>query len=222
MRMSLCKSTVTSHSPMMCIFPRTFMTLCNGLRPVKDSLTVPLYCQADLRLAQTFSLESSTDWIKCYNQFQVLLTSTSSVFLVCDLIFFPFDEWRRVIPPPLPLLIAVLVRNTHAPPLSLSHSYKNLLCSLVCWLTQGQTPTLRLQKCTFSQACMQITYFNAHWMHHGVQKTFISLFISIISHNYTSVLSGSVQLKSKCLLLALTCISHSRRGGWVRNGGFHE
>lgn len=37
------------------------MTLCNGLWPVKDSLTVPLYCQADLRLAQIFPLESSMD-----------------------------------------------------------------------------------------------------------------------------------------------------------------
>lgn len=47
------------------------MTLRNGLRPVKDSLTVPLYCQADLRLAPIFSLESSTDSIKCYDRFRV-------------------------------------------------------------------------------------------------------------------------------------------------------
>lgn len=45
------------------------MTLRNGLRPVKDSLTVPLYCRADLRLAQTLSPESSTVSIKCYDQF---------------------------------------------------------------------------------------------------------------------------------------------------------
>lgn len=64
------ESTVTSPtSAMMCIFPGTFMTLRNGLRPVKDSLTVPLYCRADLRLAQTLSLESSTVSIKCYDWF---------------------------------------------------------------------------------------------------------------------------------------------------------
>lgn len=50
-----------------CIFLRTFMALYNGLWPVKDSLTVPLYCQAVLNLAQIFSLKSSTFSIKWYH-----------------------------------------------------------------------------------------------------------------------------------------------------------
>lgn len=50
-----------------CIFLRTFMALYNGLWPVKDSLTVPLYCQAVLNLAQIFSLKSSTFSNKWYH-----------------------------------------------------------------------------------------------------------------------------------------------------------
>lgn len=58
-----------------CIFQRTFMTRRNGLWPVKDSLTVPLYCQAVLHLAQIFSLEKSTFSIKWYYQFEVLAST---------------------------------------------------------------------------------------------------------------------------------------------------
>lgn len=51
-------SAAPSRSAEMCILPGTFMTVGNGLWSVKDSLTVPLYCRADLHLAQTASSES--------------------------------------------------------------------------------------------------------------------------------------------------------------------
>lgn len=54
------------------------MTLHNGLRPVKDSLNVPLYCQEDLRLAQIFSFESRTVSIKHNGRFRL------AVFFVSD------------------------------------------------------------------------------------------------------------------------------------------
>lgn len=110
MRMSLCESTVTSHSVMMCIFPRTFMTLRNGLWPVKDSLTVPLYCQADLRLAQIVSLESSTVSIKCYDQFRV--PPNLNILSILHLLLYFFHIWWVIeIPPPLRWLIIVSIWN---------------------------------------------------------------------------------------------------------------
>lgn len=83
----------------------------------------------------------------------------------------------------------------------------------------------RLQKSTFANTYTQKLYTIAHVHHKNlihtpwVQRPFISLFISIISRNYRSVLSGSVELESECLLLARSYISHSRRGE-VRNGRF--
>lgn len=65
------------------------MTVGNGLWSVKDSLTVPLYCRADLHLAQAGSLESSTVSIKCSCQ---VLNSTCSDCFIGDLISFTFDQ----------------------------------------------------------------------------------------------------------------------------------
>lgn len=65
------------------------MTVGNGLWSVKDSLTVPLYCRADLHLAQAGSLESSTVSIKCSCQ---VLKSTCSDCFIGDLISFTFDQ----------------------------------------------------------------------------------------------------------------------------------
>lgn len=67
------------------------MTLRNGLWPVKDSLTVPLYCQADLRLAQIFSFESSTVSIKCYGQFRV--PPKVGMFSILHLWLYFFHIW---------------------------------------------------------------------------------------------------------------------------------
>lgn len=50
---------ITSHSAALCIFPRTFMTLRNGLRPVKDSLTVGL-------LLPSRSGTDTSSWERCY------------------------------------------------------------------------------------------------------------------------------------------------------------
>lgn len=46
------------------------MTYHNGLWPSKDSLTVPLYCQADLALI--VSLEKSTILSKCFLTFSII------------------------------------------------------------------------------------------------------------------------------------------------------
>lgn len=77
-------SVVPSRSAEMCILPRTFTTVGNGLWSVKDSLTVPLYCRADLHLARTGSFESSVVSIKSDCQ---VLSSTCS-----DFISFTFDK----------------------------------------------------------------------------------------------------------------------------------
>lgn len=82
-------SVVASCSAEMCMLPRTFMTVGNGLWSVKDSLTVPLYCQADLHLAHTGSFESSTVSIKC--SCQVLNCACSDCFNG-DLISFTFHQ----------------------------------------------------------------------------------------------------------------------------------
>lgn len=82
-------SVVPFCSAEMCILPRTFTTVGNGLWSVKDSLTVPLYCRADLHLARTDSFESSTVSIKSYCQ---VLESTCSDCFNSDLISFTFDQ----------------------------------------------------------------------------------------------------------------------------------
>lgn len=65
------------------------MTVGNGSRSVKDSPTVPLYCRADLHLAQAASLESSTVSIKCRRQAP---GSTCSHRFIGDSISFTFDQ----------------------------------------------------------------------------------------------------------------------------------
>lgn len=57
------------------------MTLRNGLRLVKDSLNVPLYCQEDLRLAPIFSVESRTVSVEHDGRFERRLNSTCSSFV---------------------------------------------------------------------------------------------------------------------------------------------
>lgn len=83
-----CLSVVASCSAETSTLPRTFMSVGNGLWRVKDSLTVPLYCRADLHLAQAASLESSTLSIKCSRQ---VLSSTSSDCFSGGFISFTFD-----------------------------------------------------------------------------------------------------------------------------------
>lgn len=82
-------SVVPSRSAEMCILLRTFTTVGNGLWSVKDSLTVPLYCRADLHLAWTWSFKSSTVSIKSDCQ---VLNSTCSDRFNDDLISFTFDK----------------------------------------------------------------------------------------------------------------------------------
>lgn len=124
-----------------------------------------------------------------------------------------------------------MVPNPHHITQNLSHSNKDLVYSFARSL-KGKHPLCSEQKCTFSHACMHAckycTFMHVYiikkhiyiYIHTLTQRPFISLFISIISHNYNSVLSGSSELESKCLVLARSYISHSRTGGGgVRNGG---
>lgn len=187
------ESTVTSPtSAMMCIFPGTFMTLRNGLRPVKDSLTVPLYCRADLRLAQTLSLESSTVSIKCYDRFfecllNIVKYSPSVLETAVVLCFFTDNR------PSMEQYLSCIDFKQNR-----SSSQHHITPSVLSFSSLVQ------RYCEF--ICVKLTHLHAEGT-----RLFISLFISIISRNYNSVLSGSAELESKCFLLAGSYISHSRR-----------
>lgn len=127
-----------------------------------------------------------------------------------------------------------MVPNPHHITQNLSHSNKDLVYSFARSL-KGKHPLCSEQKCTFSHACMHAckycTFMHVYiikkkyiyiYIYTLTQRPFISLFISIISHNYNSVLSGSSELESKCLVLARSYISHSRTGGgeWEMEGSW--
>lgn len=163
------------------------------------------------------------------------------VFSTLHLWLYFFHIWWVIEPPrppsPLLLLIIVSIWNNiysaliwkcspiHTTLLKISLKQRLVLFTHLLAHSRPNTHFTITKMLSHMHACKYCTFMHIHYkkkphIHiYTVLRPFISLFISIISHNYNSVLSGSTELESKCLLLAQSYISHSRRGG-VRNEGF--
>lgn len=151
-----------SHIPLCthAYVPESFMTLCNGSRPVKDSLTVLFYCRADLSLAQIFPSKSNHQlWIPTLGP----VVEENRLFC-CR----PFSERSR----------------------KTLDWWRNGPRWLSGLRTPGQKPLQEKGPSHILTFVNRSIYYGKIDHMYEVQGLFISLFVSIIPHNYSSVLSG--------------------------------
>lgn len=173
--------------------------------------------------------------------FECLQTSFL-VFFICD-----FHIWWIIGIPPLSLLFLIIISvwNNIYPVLIWKQEWSPIRTTLLkISLTQTKTWSIHLlahsranthfarnrnapshmHACMHANTVHSCTYTSLKntYIYTLTQRPFISLFISIISHNYNSVLSGSSELESKCLVLARSYISHSRTGGGSEKWRAHE